>query len=1353
MNYKKTVFLGLSALIPGILSAFDEPGNILKDFELKSPEVWNCKIPVERNVIESFEGLAEPLYYLSGKSGGVLSQTVNVKPNTWYTMQFLFRAHGKYASDPTYKYNLLAGFLPEGESNFWKGKETRTFGGSPVWNRGRIFFNSGSNKTVTPFLYFIGRGAWDIGRIYLRETAPADFQNNICLDSGFETCKRGMIPTEFRQTGRGQVSGITVSSQTAYSGKQALEAEFIDRFSLVGGRFPAKAGDRFKAGIYLKASAPVMAELVVSGTGVKPGTRRTRKIEIGKEWKHLSLDGIVRTAEGSICPLQIHLNFQAKDKGNKVTVWADDVSFTVQTVEEAKLYGTRSGIWNDSFETGPYGWRMFFDEDPRFSNAQTRGIFLDALTAGHGKYSLRIQKSEMPAVLRKKNLFNMRSMPLHIDNQEEYVFSFMAKADKPTTLSVAFPYKSIGNFRVTDSWQRFYSTPVKPGRWYHNPNYNEIRITSPLDGTVVWLDAFMLEKRKGSPFQPYSEFETGIFFPDTYKIFPENGKRDIQLMAASHRKAIAGNLELKISDLFDNTVLRETKPVSLAPGNPVHISRQIGMDRPGYFRAEITLKDRNGKKLAENITTYAVLAPPRKIPYGKSWCGILSGLDESGRNGSNFAAVRLHGSSSLDDTLDILQLIGYKWIRIMGIGNWRNTEPVRGSYEWKWDSFVDTIKKHDMGILAEFLSHDAQPWSNSGVIVKEKLQGGFHYTAKAEDVARFSSDFARRYRHRIDSINLMNETNGYPPEEYLKIIKAVYRTFKKEAPEIIVQGPGYPSNTLPLLENEGKDNTWITKALKLGLNDFNDVMGIHPYDTGHAHTLGHVSQDCAELRLTGNNRTFAEQRRLQVQKFKKEFKNNRIWDSESGAIFNTLPKWMNSPAEIRFPWYSERVAASRMIRWNILRMAMGIERHFHFMFLSESAGYHTLDIVNMDGTPRAGVAPLSTFYRLFDGSRFIGSRKIDGTHIYVFQDYDGHAVAACWNPLLENKDPGALIIPDGFKITEVLNFTENPVKGKNGTWPLNDTPLYLKSALPPEVLLEKLTKAKFLTESYQSALAVVSDAGSMFAEASVVNNGNMPIRQIEVEVGKSRETITDLSPRNSRTIRFPLKLVSEKELNLEATFRHGKDKQRLRLQKRVFYMAKSQGNETSDGNIGLNEYPAKWSGEFLRYGKNAAYSISAELSASWTPDKLRFAVEVKDPTPRTASGNEPVHLGDGIELYLDFAPGRNPYSPRYPDEAVRLSVNPAFPEKPVFERNGIPAKNNHPFFDFSKVGIASKRFRGGYSVELEIPLKKQITAGQLLGFNCCIMDHGNTPTPNQGLTLSQSPCWNNVNYFELLVLR
>ena len=71
-------------------------------------------------MIESFEGLAEPLYYLSGKSGGVLSQTVSVKPDTWYTMQFLFRAHGKYASDPTYKYNLLAGFLPEGESDFWK---------------------------------------------------------------------------------------------------------------------------------------------------------------------------------------------------------------------------------------------------------------------------------------------------------------------------------------------------------------------------------------------------------------------------------------------------------------------------------------------------------------------------------------------------------------------------------------------------------------------------------------------------------------------------------------------------------------------------------------------------------------------------------------------------------------------------------------------------------------------------------------------------------------------------------------------------------------------------------------------------------------------------------------------------------------------------------------------------------------------------------------------------------------------------------------------------------------------------------------------------------------------------------
>ena len=90
----------------------------------------------------------------------------------------------------------------------------------------------------------------------------------------------------------------------------------------------------------------------------------------------------------------------------------------------------------------------------------------------------------------------------------------MAKADRPTIISAAFPYKGIGSFKLTEQWQRFTSRPVKPNRWYIRPGWNEIRITSPLDGSTIWLDAIMLEAGShASPFRPAAEYEAGIFFP------------------------------------------------------------------------------------------------------------------------------------------------------------------------------------------------------------------------------------------------------------------------------------------------------------------------------------------------------------------------------------------------------------------------------------------------------------------------------------------------------------------------------------------------------------------------------------------------------------------------------------------------------------------------------------------------------------------------------------------------------------------------------------------------------------------------------------------------------------------------
>ena len=516
-------------------------------------------------------------------------------------------------------------------------------------------------------------------------------------------------------------------------------------------------------------------------------------------------------------------------------------------------------------------------------------------------------------------------------------------------------------------------------------------------------------------------------------------------------------------------------------------------------------------------------------------------------------------------------------------------------------------------------------------------------------------------------------------------------------------------------------------------------------------------RDSVELLLTNQNMTFAEMRRLQVEKFKKEYRNNRIWDTESGAIFNTVAEWMNSPAEIRLPWYTEQLAAARMIRWNILRMAMGIERHFHFMFLFASGiSYHTLDLMNIDGTPRAGVAPLSTFYRLFDGSRFVGRVRLAGTtHLYVFRDFDGKAVAACWDPVLENMPEGKIRFPRSAGITEVLDFTGNPVKSENGLYPLSDAPIYLKTSLSPEQFRKELEKSRPFLESFRGALSVVADdRGDLFLEATAQNSGTVKIEPLKIRLSDSRTgSLQTLSPGEKKRLRFPLKESASGNLSIEADFYRNNSSQHAELNKTLFHLNAARKPAVADGVIGKEEYSTFWSREFIRTGRGKPAPLSAKLYASWLPDRLQFAVEVRDSTYVPAGKNEDVSRGDGVELYLDFSPGKDPFSPLYPAEAIRISVNPAFPEKPSFERNGRSAKSAVPFFDFEKVRAVSRRTKEGYLVELEIPMRKQLHENRLLGFNFTVMDHGNVPEPNRGLSLSRKECWNNVLAFELLQLK
>ena len=320
--------LTLASFFTALALAAAEPGNLFRDPDLKSPDAWNAPENVQSKPNTPSAGeTADSANFLAGKGRTTLQQKLSVKPDTWYILSFRFRSLGKYADPPRQPYNLMAGILPEGATSIWSpALASRTFGGAPVWNSGRVIFHSGKNSAVTPFAAFFGDGEWSISGLALREISEKDFQQNGVLDPGFETALPGMIPTDFRPTrSKGGKAAVTVSDQ-ARTGKQVLEISFQGKFELIGSRFLLRAGETYTAGVYLKASAPVSVEMGIMGATPGNRTRSVRKAEIGTQWTRVEVKGVVRKNEGPVSALQLNLSFQAKDNA-ETTVWCDDVTF------------------------------------------------------------------------------------------------------------------------------------------------------------------------------------------------------------------------------------------------------------------------------------------------------------------------------------------------------------------------------------------------------------------------------------------------------------------------------------------------------------------------------------------------------------------------------------------------------------------------------------------------------------------------------------------------------------------------------------------------------------------------------------------------------------------------------------------------------------------------------------------------------------------------------------------------------------------------------------------------------------------------------------------------------------------
>lgn len=691
-------------------------------------------------------------------------------------------------------------------------------------------------------------------------------------------------------------------------------------------------------------------------------------------------------------------------------------------------------IPNGSFETGLWGYQISSREDVRYTLAARRGVSIDATTAASGAVSLKLTMPVMPTDAESSPAL-VQSVPFPVDVKAKYVVRFFARADGDARVTLAGT--KFCDVKPDGVWQEYRTEliTIRPKPQF-GPSHFRLEFRIAGNGASVWLDDIAVEKVGTS--HVVVAPEVGVWFDRPFKLFRQGEDARVHAAVADAGAGrFFGTVAMDVTDIDGKPVMDTVRrQCEILPGGRFAFDENVPTKLTGYYHVDISLHDGNGDVVSSNATTYAVLPQPNSFVYAQSDAGEFARLFEWGGGGDRSKGwFNVKNGASFDETLDALELMGVKWLRIMGPGQWFNTEIDPGRFEFVYDDVVARLRNRGFGVLVEMMSHGIPKWAGKRTVDHRVLRG--NALPDAEVVRRYANAFARHYEGRVDAVNLINEMGGLKPEEYIDIMRAVRQGFDDAKSTICLQGPGW---NLP--PPDADESHWTKRAFALGLGDLTDGFGIHQYDFGHwTGDVGHLSTLPVEVRIFHKGRTWAEDVELSVKDYMERNPGKPVWDTETGNHFNTYAPWMKFPTEVKRDWYTERLAAARMIRYSVLKRSYGVTRWFHFMsmfFLQ----YHALDALNIDGTPRSGIAALAVFRRELDGARYLSGGRVGASRRYelVFMRPDGRRMAVAWDAEHET-EPQPYVPPFAAM---AFDLEWKPVKGDM----IGGSPVYFLERLP-----------------------------------------------------------------------------------------------------------------------------------------------------------------------------------------------------------------------------------------------------------------------------------------------------------------
>jgi|GEM_PF-1973324 len=669
-----------------------------------------------------------------------------------------------------------------------------------------------------------------------------------------------------------------------------------------------------------------------------------------------------------------------------------------------------------SFEVGPDGVRPYsaYSWNEKMADPGVPPVF-DTSTAVHGTTSLKLTASDPKKLHSPYNfafvcaIFNR----IQLKRDCKYTVSAWMKTDKPGLKANIFCGEESwggnnwGAIPVTTEWKR-YSFPFetkdfKKGRYC----LTWVGIDSQCKEGSLWIDAVQVEEGDLSDFQPSTEIEYGVEVLNKEKLFDSGSPCKAVLRVRNNGKnPLDGKVDYVIKDYWEKPVSTGSVPVQVKADGNTSYDLDFGKLPCGYYRGSFTAST---GEVEEIIFGVYVPQPLEMLP--DDW------------------PLACH-----NDPMPIVRKLGFGAVRAFGVFQFANIAPAEGKLDFSQpDRMVEMAEKNGLKIMPILGDLMWPYWGHAPSIPKyaqekmtENAIGGNKLRVlwpKMDLWKNYVRALTSHYKGRVDAWEVLNEPNLWmTPEEYFPYLKASYEAAKEGNPDCNVVGVCATSDFA------GKPGTFTDNVFKQGGTKYFDTLSMHLYDTNPPErTIG-----------AGSDVMLETWRKIMKDTYGKD---TSVWHTEKSYIPRELAysrRKVNVPVEYcdepQFLIQNFKLKAEYMLRETLLNAIAGGKGKFFWFgqFYYDSCfitiRYHQpygLDHTEFDQSPTPELIAANGLARMLTGMSH-AFRQLswgDLNRCSVFTGEKG-SLAAMWNW----KAGGKVAIPVGKNNFTLSNFFGEPIK-------------------------------------------------------------------------------------------------------------------------------------------------------------------------------------------------------------------------------------------------------------------------------------------------------------------------------------